>query len=180
MAQVSQKRKRGWLYNYDQHHVRDCQSKEEEGLAGKQEEESQYLIVLAPSNWLKFPFMNTGEYIIVYARLSLTVALCSPLSTCSVLALLWCFCLPAVIRSVFCVCFALFCVLCRFCSLVSVISFWIPLARWQRGGYNQPRSLIQIRRHLWRFSYASHHPIIQVIVWGPFPWAVDMACCTLL
>lgn len=30
----------GWLFNYDQHHVSDCQTKEEEGLAGKQEEES--------------------------------------------------------------------------------------------------------------------------------------------
>lgn len=35
-----ERKKGGWLFNYDQHHVSDCQTKEEEGLAGKQEEES--------------------------------------------------------------------------------------------------------------------------------------------
>lgn len=39
-----------WLFNYDQHHVRNYQSKEEEGLAGKQEAETQYFIMLSPSN----------------------------------------------------------------------------------------------------------------------------------
>lgn len=50
MVQVSQTRKRAWLFNYDQHQFSDCQSEEEEGFAGKQEEDSQYLILLAPSN----------------------------------------------------------------------------------------------------------------------------------
>lgn len=46
----------------------------EEGWAGRREERSQYLIASALSGWLKFLFMNTGEYIIVYTSVSLTDA----------------------------------------------------------------------------------------------------------
>lgn len=103
--------------------------------------------------------MNTGEYIIVYTSVSLTVALCSPLSACPVTALLWCFCRPAIIRLFFptpCL-FVPFCVLrCDlFLDSISALTASVSL-------------LIQIRRHLRRLSYASHCTFIQAHWLGLF------------
>lgn len=40
MAQMSQKKGGGWLFNYDQHRLCDCQTKRKARIAGKQKEES--------------------------------------------------------------------------------------------------------------------------------------------
>lgn len=135
MAQMSQKRKGGWLFNYDQHLLSDCQSKEEEGLPGTKEEESQFLTELAPSHWLKFPLWTQRRTDLCMLALLWQLpyvlhsqpALSWPCCDASVCLLLSGVFFPHVFL-------LFFCVLLLFlphCCLVSVTCFWIPVTeRW--------------------------------------------------
>lgn len=121
MAQVSQKRKRGWLYNYDQHHVRDCQSKEEEGLAGKQEEESQYLIV-SSFKLIEIPF---------YEHRGVHNCICSPVfDSCLMLSTLNLLCLGLAVMFLSACCYQE-CFLCLLCSFLCVVSFLLSCVCYQ-------------------------------------------------